>query len=40
MERWQVLGMRKKFSYMLFLIAIAVMLSACSNDRNTEYSTT
>lgn len=32
--------MRKKFILILSLIAIAVMLSDCSNDKNTEYSTT
>lgn len=32
--------MRKKFILMLFLIAIIGILSSCSNDKNTEYSTT
>lgn len=32
--------MRKKFILMLSLIAIIVILSSCSNDKNTEHSTT
>ena len=32
--------MRKKFTLMLSLIAIIVILSSCNNKKNTEHSTT
>lgn len=32
--------MRKKSIFMLSLIAIIVILSSCSNEKNTEHSTT
>ena len=32
--------MRKNFILILSLIAIIAILSSCSNDKNTQYSTT
>ena len=32
--------MRKNFTFMLSLIVTIVILSSCSKDKNTEYSTT